>query len=52
MKAERLTWIMFIALIAIAFGVMAFIAPQLNNKIIAGFMSAVFVYVLILTSKN
>lgn len=52
MKTEKLTWLMFIALIAVTFGVVAFTAPQLNNQILAGFMSAVFVYVLILTSKN
>jgi 4-hydroxybenzoate polyprenyltransferase len=51
MKTEKLTWLMFIALIAIAFGVVAFTAPQLNNQILAGFMSLVFGYVFILTLK-
>ena len=52
MRTEKLTWLMFIALIAVTFGVVAFTAPQLSNQILAGFMSAVFVYVLILNSKN
>ena len=51
MKTEKLTWLMFIGLITVVFGVMAFIAPQVNNQIIAGFMSLVFGYVFILTLK-
>jgi hypothetical protein len=51
MRTEKLTWLMFIALIAVTFGVTAFAAPQLNNQILAGFMSLVFGYVFILTLK-
>lgn len=52
MKTEKLTWVMFIALIAIVFGVMIFTAPMLMNKILAGFMCAAFSLVLITTIKD
>jgi hypothetical protein len=49
---EKITWLVFIALIAIAFAVTAFTAPQLNNQILAGIMSAVFGLVFIITLKD
>lgn len=49
---EKLTWLVFIALIAVAFAVTAFTAPQLNNQILAGIMSAVFGFVFIITLKD
>ena len=52
MKAEKLTWLMFVALVAVAFGAVALTAPQLNNQILAGFMSAVMVFVLVITFKD
>lgn len=48
----KLTWLIFIALIAVVFAVTAFTAPQLNNQILAGFMSAVFGLVFIITLKD
>ena len=52
MKTEKITWVALIALIALAFAVTAFTAPQLNNQILAGFMSLVFGSVLIITIKD
>ena len=49
---EKITWLVFIALIAIAFAVTAFTAPQLNNQILAGIMSTVFGFVFIVTLKD
>jgi hypothetical protein len=49
---EKLTWLMFIALIAVAFAVTAFTAPQLNNQVLAGIMSAVFGFVFFITLKD
>ena len=45
-------WLLFIALIAVMFGVVTFTAPQLMNQILAGFMSAVFGFVFVLTFKG
>ena len=52
MKTEKITWLMFIGLITVVFGVMAFIAPQVNNQVLAGIMSAAFGYVFIITLKD
>jgi len=52
MKTEKLTWLAFMALIAVTFGVVAFTAPQLNNQILAGIMSAAFGIVFIITLKD
>lgn len=52
MKTEKFAWLAFIALTAITFGVLAFTAPQLNKQILAGFMSAVFGLVFIITLKD
>jgi hypothetical protein len=52
MKAEKLTWLMFNALVALAFGAVALTAPQLNNQIISGFMSLVFCFILVFTFKD
>ncbi len=52
MKTEKLTWLAFMALIAVTFGVVAFTAPQLNNQILAGVMSIAFGFVFILTLKD
>jgi hypothetical protein len=49
---EKLTWLLFIALIAVTFGVVAFTAPQLNNQVLAGIMSAVFGFVFITILKD
>jgi hypothetical protein len=49
---EKVTWLVFIGLITLAFGVTAFTAPQLNNQILAGIMSAVFGLVFIITLKD
>lgn len=52
MKAEKLTWLMFVALVAVAFGAVALTAPQLNNQFLAGLMSAVFISIFIFTFKD
>lgn len=52
MKAEKLTWLMFVALVAVTFGAVALTAPQLNNQFLAGFMSAVFISIFIFTFKD
>jgi hypothetical protein len=49
---EKITWLVFIALIAIAFAVTAFTAPQLNNQVFAGIMSAVLGFIFIVTLKD
>jgi len=49
---EKVTWLVFIGLITLAFAVTAFTAPQLSNQILAGIMSAVFGFVLVLTLKD
>ena len=46
---EKKTALMFTALIAVAFGVTAFAAPQLNNQILAAIVSAVFAFVFTIT---
>ena len=52
MNTEKITWVAFNSLIVVAFGVTAFTAPQLQNQILAGLMSAVFGFVLIITIKD
>lgn len=52
MKTEKLVWVMFILIIALAFGVMVFTAPAMQNKILAGFMCLAFSSVLIITIKD
>jgi hypothetical protein len=52
MKTEKLTWLMFNALLAVTFGAVAFTAPQLTNQITSGIVSAVFGFVFILTLKD
>ena len=52
MKAEKITWVAFNSLIVVAFAETAFTAPQLSNQILAGIMSAVFGFVLVLTLKD
>lgn len=52
MKTEKLTWLMFIGIITLAFGAMALTAPQLNNQVLAGIMSVAFGVVFIITLKD
>lgn len=52
MKTEKLVWVMFILIIALAFGVMVFMAPVMVNKVLAGIMCLAFSSVLIITIKD
>ena len=52
MKSEKITWIIFTATVAVAFGTAVFTAPQVENKMLAGLFSAVFLFLGIITLKQ
>lgn len=50
---EKTTSLIFIALIAVVFGVTAYAAPQLNNQILAAIVSVAFAFVFtIIVTKD
>ena len=46
---EKITWLIFTAVIAVVFVVITFTAPQLNDQILAAIVSAVFAFVFTIT---
>lgn len=52
MRTEKFVWLGFMSLCALTFGAMVYLAPMLENKILAGFMCAVMLTVICITIKD